>query len=148
MSDLYDTDTLQWSEQQARLLRRVAAGELVNDVDWDNVIEEIESVGRSELRAVTSALRNAMQHKLYLLGWPNASPAARWQAEVRTILAQAADDFTESMRAKIDLAAHYRLARLGVARHIVDEGAPAAPLPDTCPWTLDEMLAEGRAARP
>ena len=68
MSDLYGDDILLWSKQQAELLRRMAAGERVDDqVDWPNVIEEIESVGRAELRAVRSALRIAMQHKLYLL---------------------------------------------------------------------------------
>ena len=61
MSDLYDTDVLAWSRQQSELLRRLAAGERVNDkVDWPNVIEEIDSVGRSELRAVTAAFKNAM----------------------------------------------------------------------------------------
>ena len=33
MSDLYQTDILEWSEQQADLLRRVAAGERVNSPD-------------------------------------------------------------------------------------------------------------------
>lgn len=57
MSDLYDTDVLTWSERQAALLQRVAAGERINDqVDWPNVIEEIESVGRSELHAIESLL--------------------------------------------------------------------------------------------
>ncbi|HEY5302150.1 MAG TPA: DUF29 family protein, partial [Acetobacteraceae bacterium] len=53
MSDLYDTDTLTWSERQAALLRRIAAGERVNDpdLDWPNIIEEVESVGRSDLHA-------------------------------------------------------------------------------------------------
>ncbi len=47
MGDLYDADTLTWSERQAALLRRLAAGERVNaDLDWANVIEEVESVGR------------------------------------------------------------------------------------------------------
>jgi hypothetical protein len=56
MSDLYD-DVLLWSERQAALLRRMAAGERVNDqVDWENVAEEIEDVGRSSLRlSVTAA---------------------------------------------------------------------------------------------
>ena len=50
-SDLYDTDILLWSERQADLLRRHAAGERVNDasIDWPNIVEEIEDVGRSEL---------------------------------------------------------------------------------------------------
>jgi hypothetical protein len=41
-SDLYDDDILWWAEQQAELLRRVAAGECVND---QVVIEEIEERG-------------------------------------------------------------------------------------------------------
>jgi hypothetical protein len=61
MSDLYDADILEWSERQAALLRRVAAGERVNDTapDWPNIIEEIESVGRSQLSAVRSLLTQA-----------------------------------------------------------------------------------------
>ena len=31
MSDLYDNDILLWSEREAALLRRLAAGERVND---------------------------------------------------------------------------------------------------------------------
>ena len=57
MSDLYETDVVTWSDRQADLLRRIAAGERVNDqVDWENVVEEIESVGQSQIDAVESAL--------------------------------------------------------------------------------------------
>ena len=147
MSDLYDRDAVLWSEQQAALLRRIAAGDRVNDqVDWGNVIEEIESVGRSELRAVSSALRRAMQHKLCLLGWPSALATRHWRAEVRSILAEAAKDFRESMRRQIELDSLYRLACLDVERHMLDDGPPQGPLPMACPWTLDELIAEGEAA--
>ena len=46
----YETDIALWSEHQAALLRRVAAGELVNsaEVDWPNIAEEIESVGSEQ----------------------------------------------------------------------------------------------------
>ncbi len=66
MDTLYDTDILEWSEQQAALLRRVAAGERVNDsdLDWPDIIEEIESVGREQLLAVESLLVQAMLHRL------------------------------------------------------------------------------------
>ena len=60
MSDLYDTDILIWSERQGELLRRLARGERVNDqVDWENVVEEVESVGRDQLHAVESLLVQA-----------------------------------------------------------------------------------------
>jgi hypothetical protein len=47
MSDHYDTDILRWAEHQTDLLRRLAAGERMNDqVDWENVVEEIGRVAR------------------------------------------------------------------------------------------------------
>jgi hypothetical protein len=142
MSDLYGDDIVLWAAQQADALRRRAT----NEIDWDNVAEEIEDVGRSELRVVTSALRIAMQHKLYLLGWPNAQAAGHWEIEARNHLADAHEDFRESMRAKIGLAALYRRARLEVDKHILDEGPPVVALPEHCPWSLDELLAKGGAA--
>ena len=54
----YETDVSRWSERQGALLRRLAAGERVNDadLDWPNIAEEIETVGRSE-RAILSSHR-------------------------------------------------------------------------------------------
>ncbi len=64
-TDLY-TDALAWSGQQSALLRRLAAGERVNDaIDWPNVIEEIADVGKSELRAVQSLIARAIKHLTY-----------------------------------------------------------------------------------
>ena len=47
---LYERDALAWSDQQAELLRSVAGGGGHGSVDWANVIEEVQDVGRSELR--------------------------------------------------------------------------------------------------
>lgn len=69
--DLYE-DALAWSERQASLLRRLVAGERVNaELDWPNIIEEIQDVGLSELHAVRSLLSRAMEHLLKAHGWPN-----------------------------------------------------------------------------
>ena len=74
MSDLYDDDILLWSERQAKLLRRRAAGELVNDaeLDWPNIAEEIEDVGRSRVPAVASHLILALLHDLKAEAWPRS----------------------------------------------------------------------------
>ena len=46
MGSLYDADVVPWSEQQAALLRRLAAGERVDDaVDWPNLVEEVGAFG-------------------------------------------------------------------------------------------------------
>jgi hypothetical protein len=143
----YDTDIVLWSERQADLLRRVAAGERVNDqVDWENVVEEIESVGRSETDAVMSLLTNVMDHRLRLIGWPDHPAAKHWQHEIRAWLARIARRHRASMHIEAELAALYRIARLDMDAHMLDAGPSAAPLPETCPWTLDQLLAEAEAA--
>jgi hypothetical protein len=81
----YDTDILQWSEHQAALLRRAAAGERVNEaeLDWANIAEEVEDVGKSELRAVASHLVQALLHDLKAEAWPLSSEVPHWRAEAR-----------------------------------------------------------------
>jgi hypothetical protein len=139
MSDLYDDDILTWSERQAELLRRLAAGERVNDqVDWENVVEEVESVGRSELHRTESLLTQALRHRLKIMAWPNSPEVPHWQEEATLFQMDAARAFQESMRQRLDLALIYRRARHRFPPQI-DGQAPVA-LPETCPMTLDELL--------
>ncbi len=96
-SDLYDTDGLAWAEQQTELLRRLAAGERVNElVDWPHVIEEVQDVGLSELRACRRLLRQAMMHLLKLHVWPDGPDVPHWRGEVATFLTDAQDCFAPS----------------------------------------------------
>jgi len=46
MTDLYGEDVLTWSEHQAAMPRRRAAGELMNkaELDWPHLAEDIESL--------------------------------------------------------------------------------------------------------
>jgi hypothetical protein len=83
MSD-YDTDLLLWSERQAALLRRAAAGERVNDqVDWENVAEEIESLGKRDRRELTNRLRTILTHLIKLQTSPATEPRPGWHETIR-----------------------------------------------------------------
>jgi Domain of unknown function DUF29 len=142
MSDLYDTDILEWSEHQAELLRRVAAGEPTNEApDWSNIIEEIESVGSEQLHAVTSLLTQALVHMLKAEAWPLSSTVPHWRSEAIRFRGDAADRYSPSMRQRINIAKLYRRA-LRILPETVD-GLPPLPVPPTCPVTLDELLSEG-----
>jgi hypothetical protein len=143
VNDLYDADILEWSERQADLLRRVAAGERLNDnaPDWPNIIEEIESVGRSQLTAVRSLLTQALLHMLKADAWPNSSAVLGWQAESVRFRVDAADIFAPSMRQHIDIEKLYARARRMMPKMI--DGEPPLPVPETCLMTLDELLDEG-----
>ena len=76
---LYDDDILLWSEQQAEAIRKLGTTrrDLPNELDIENVAEEIESVGRSELAAVESYLQLILVHLVKLRVEPEAdlSPA-------------------------------------------------------------------------
>jgi hypothetical protein len=138
--DLYEHDVLAWSERQAELLRRVARGERVNDVDWDHVVEEIEDVGVSELNAVHSYLYQMLVHLLKLRGWPDLEPEQHWRAEIDAFQAGLERRFTPSMRQRIDLEKiHARAVRqIGLIQY---GGKPALAPPATCPVTLDQLLS-------
>ena len=139
---LYERDALLWSEQQAGLLRRLAAGERVNDaMDWPNLIEEIEAMGRSELRACESLLRQALLHVLKLALWPGSRAVGHWRGEVMAALDDAQRAFTPSMRQRIDLDSLYAGA-LRRARVLSDESGPPGAVAEACPLSLDDLLAD------
>jgi hypothetical protein len=139
--DLYDRDILAWSERQAQLLRRVAGGERLNDVDWTHVVEEIEDVGLSELNAVQSYLRQILVHLLKLHGWPTLGACRHWRSEVVAFQTDAQQRFAPSMRQRIDLEAIY--VRAGLQIEPLRYGSkPPLAAPSTCPVTLDEVLSK------
>jgi hypothetical protein len=141
MSDLYDEDILLWSERQAELLRQHAAAARTNDaIDWPNIIDEVADVGRSELRSCRSLLRQALRHMLKAAAWPLSRDAPAWRADAIDFRRQARDAFAPSMRQKIDVAGLYADALAAVPEAV--DGTPPSPVPDVCPWTLDELLAE------
>jgi hypothetical protein len=70
-----------------------------------------------------------------------------WLGEVTRARDDAADAFTPSMRQHLDLDAVWRRARRGAAADLRSYGEA---LPDSCPFTLDELLnreAEAYAAK-
>ena len=138
MSD-YDTDILTWSERQAALLRRVGAGEAVNDqVDWPNIVEEVLSVGQSQLDQVESWLYQALLHMLKAASWPLSEAVPHWQAEARGFRAQARRKYRPSMAQKLDVAGLYADAIYALPETI--DGQPPLPVDTECPVTLDELL--------
>lgn len=141
MSDLYETDILEWSEQQAALLRCLAAGERVNDrhPDWANIAEEIEGVGSDRLHAVEALLGQALRHMLKAEAWSQARDAPVWRADAIDFRQQAGRRFVPSMRQKIDVAQLYRQALRALPESI--DGELPRPVAEACPVTLDELLA-------
>jgi len=140
MGDLYDADVLEWSEHQARLLRQHAAGEGGNEApDWANIIEEIESVGQSQVDAVESWWFQAFLHDLKAEAWPLARDVPAWRGDARGFRAQARRKYRASMRQKLDVSGIYADA-LSAMPDTMDR-QPPLPVPVVCPVTLDELVS-------
>jgi len=140
----YDTDFLAWTEEQARLLREAARERINTPIDWENVAEEIESMGRSELRAVESALVRVIEHLLKLEYSQAADPRGNWRRTVREQRDQAVDGLEDSpsLRSKINLAKSFRRGRDYAMEGLQQDGVPADLLPTECPYSLDHLLDE------
>lgn len=78
---LYEADFLAWTEQQADALRRAARERANSPLDWENLAEEIESLGRSDRRAAESQIENILLHLLKLGCSPAIRPRAKWKLE-------------------------------------------------------------------
>jgi len=123
----YDTDVYAWSGRQGALLRRLAAGERVNDadLDWPNIAEEIESVGRSERSALSSHIGNVLEQLMKLEASPATEPRGGWQETIvraRGEIERLLED-SPSLRPAVDaiivreLLRARRLAAVALRRH-------------------------------
>ncbi len=83
MDRLYDQDLVLWSEEQARALRAAADAGWNAPIDWENVAEEIESLGRSERHALASHIALVIEHLLKLQLSPARDPERVWRDTVR-----------------------------------------------------------------
>ena len=136
MSDLYDRDFYAWANEQAALLR---AGRL-SAADIAHIAEEIESMGRSEKRELTSRLAVLLAH---LLKW-RFQPERRgrsWQATIREQRSEVADLLADnpSLGARLDelLPNAYGKA---VQIAIRETDLPEETFPAICPWSFEQAM--------
>ena len=139
MNGAYERDFYAWAIAQAALLR---AGRL-SEADIGNIAEEIESMGRSEKRELVNRLTVLLTH---LLKW-QVQPALRGNSWRLTILEQRGQ-LIEHLKDNPSLkgvfpeafATAYRFALLVAQR---ETGLPEAAFPAICPWSGDQVMAEG-----
>ena len=79
---LYDEDFVAWAEQQAEALRSAGRGGTNQPLDWDNLAEEIDSLARSDRRALRNQIHRIVQHLAKLQFSPAADPRAGWRESI------------------------------------------------------------------
>ncbi len=133
----YDEDLYQWTIEQGRALRDRAT----NALDYDNLAEEIESLGRRDKREIEYRLENLLVHLLkwrYQPEWRSPS----WEAsidEARLRIERVLKD-SPSLRSYpgevLDEAYRYAIRNKAVRALELDR------LPEACPWAIEDVLSE------
>ena len=99
----YDTDLALWAESQARALRDAQRAGTNLPIDWENVAEEIEALGKSQARELASRIRTILVHLLKLEASPATEPRTGWRetiAEQRTEIERVLED-SPSLRQRV-----------------------------------------------
>ena len=127
VSELYDRDFFLWTQEQAAALRAVRKSNL--PLDWDNLAEEIESLGRSQRTELNSQVRRILRHLFKLEASPAAEPRAGWHTTVRDARTEIEDllETSPSLRREIDAVVKRQgtsAAKLA-AYDLEDHGEPA-----------------------
>jgi hypothetical protein len=134
----YEGDFYAWTSDQAARLRE----QKPKGIDWENVAEEIESVGRSEKHQLRSRMRVVLMH---LLKW-HFQPAKRkygWRVTInyqRDMIHSILEDSPSLRRfPKEVLDDCYEAARL---KAIEETDLAPEIFPSSCPYSLQDVLSQ------
>ena len=135
----YEKDFYSWTQEQADLLRN---GQF-NNLDIPNLIEEIETMGRSEKRELESRLTILLLH---LLKWKyqEVRRGRSWQLSIDEQRIQFEETLNENpgLKPQLDeiVKKAYRLAVIKAAR---ETKISKAVFPESCPWALAQFIEDG-----
>jgi hypothetical protein len=141
LKTLYETDFNLWLTETANLLRQ---GKL-DELEIENLLEEIEAMGRGERRAMVSLLTRLFEHLLKLTYWTAQQDynARHWRGEILNFRKQIKKELKASPSLK-----PYLLEILDEcyqdAREIVAEvsGLPLETFPAESIASLEKILDE------
>ncbi|MCX7109875.1 MAG: DUF29 domain-containing protein [Proteobacteria bacterium] len=138
-ANLHDKDFHAWAIQQANLLK---AGKL-NEIDLDNLIEEIESMGASERNQLQNRLKVLIGH---LLKW-QFQPSFRtrsWNATIKEQRLSVIGLVEDNPSLKSILAE--RIAKAypqGVYLAVKETNLDEKTFPLACPYSMEQLFDTG-----
>jgi len=134
----HDVDFYQWTQEQAALLRAMSCDSC--PLDLDNLAEEIEDMGRDEIREISSLLRQTIAHLLKTVIDPDTASANHWFDEIIAFQGDAVLAFSPGLKQRLDLQKIWRVACNGATRSLEKHGVAVPALPENCPLSLEVLL--------
>jgi DNA-directed RNA polymerase subunit L len=136
LKQLYDVDDDQWLEQTINLLKNHQFQQL----DLDNLIEELEDLGREKKNAVASLLEQIIRHLLLLQYWTTEAEynTVHWQEEIYNFRIQLRRKITTNLRKYLEdeLTSIYQ-DTLGFVKI---KTTNLVTFPTECPYSQEQLL--------
>lgn len=139
----YDADFYAWTQEQGRLLREAAGGEVSSSLDFANLAEEVESIGRRDVRDAKQHLRQVIAGLLRYQYISDADTDREFRSSIlyERFLAEQILKDSPSLPARIDMTELYESAAHLLSGDIAQ--TENGPLPAECPYSLDQLLDSG-----
>lgn len=139
-AELYERDYYGWILEQVNALRQ----RRLEDIDWENVAEEIEDLGKSEKRGLRNQIARLYEHLLklaYARGRVLEQNRRGWQLTVESARGDI-DELLEESRSlgpKVNelLRRAYRSGRIAA---LIAMNLPEKAIPEQPPWTFEEIM--------
>ena len=136
LKQLYDIDDNLWLEETITLLQKRD----YENLDVDNLIEELEFLGRREKVAVESLLEQVIRHLLLFDYWKieRKRSGNHWQVEIKSFRKQLNKILTTNLRKHLQkkLVFIYEDA----VEYVQGKTDYKVEFPSECPYTLDDLL--------
>ncbi|MEA5579230.1 DUF29 domain-containing protein [Anabaena sp. UHCC 0451] len=135
IQQLYERDYLEWLEETIRLLK----SRQVADIDYENLIAELEELAKNEKRRVRSLLEQIIRHLLLYQYWDleKSRNANHWAAEIISFRNQINEDLTTNLLNHLDENLNLIYSN---ALDYVKTKSKLTNLPELCPYTLVQIL--------
>ena len=138
----HEVDFVGWAFDQAARLREIP--QLNNaGLDVENLAEEIEDLGRSEINKIHSLIRQAMVHLIKIAANPDSGARRHWQQEVGGFVVPIRRTWSPGYRQRIDIEEVWADAREEAGNALAAYDISLPPLPGHCPFSLDLFTQEG-----
>jgi hypothetical protein len=141
----HEVDFYSWTQEQAALLRALPRNS--NRLDIENIAEEIEDMGRTEIKEVESCLLQTLAHLIKIAVDKGAQFVPHWVGEANEFQARAVLAFSPGLRQRLDIPKVWKLAKRTANVSLAEHGVDLPVLPDECPMSLDQLLADDFSPR-
>jgi hypothetical protein len=144
-SHQHEVDFYSWTQEQAALLRALPRNS--NHLDIENIAEEIEDMGRTEIKEVESYLLQTLAHLIKIAVDKDAQSVPHWVDEANGFQARAVLALSPGLRQRLDMPKVWKLAKRTANVSLAEHGVDLPVLPDECPMSLDQLLADDFSPR-